>query len=300
VSASPTQSGCLTLEANGRRSSALTQGEGPVVLLVHGFPDHNASFRHQLPALAEAGYRAVAPMLRGYEPSSQLRRRIADQHPLQVALDLAAWARSLGKGEPIHLIGHDWGAIVAYAVAALEPTLFRSATAIAVPPLDALEEGIRKHPVQIRNSWYTLFFQLRGLSDAVVRARDFAFIEKLWRDWSPGWSWEPETMAALKNTFRKPDVLWYALAYYRATLNPFLPDSRRMTEVMKQPTDVPMLAITGATDGCMDTRIFDCVDTQRFRKGYCLERIPGAGHFCHQEKPDRVNALLLDWLADHS
>ena len=124
--ASPTQSGSLTLEANGRRSSALTQGEGPVVLLVHGFPDHNATFRHQLPALAEAGYRDVAP------------------------------------------------------------TLFRSATAIAIPPLDALEAGIRKHPVQIRNSWYTLFFQLRGLSEAVVRARNFAFNEKLWRDWSPG------------------------------------------------------------------------------------------------------------------
>jgi pimeloyl-ACP methyl ester carboxylesterase len=72
-----------------------------------------------------------------------------------------------------------------------------------------------------------------------------------------------------------------------------------MTEIVKQATDVPLLAITGASDGCMDTRIFDCVDTQRFRKGYRLERIQAAGHFCHQEKPEVVNALLLEWLAAH-
>jgi pimeloyl-ACP methyl ester carboxylesterase len=290
----------VTLEANGRRFSALVQGDGPAVLLVHGFPDHDASFRHQLPALAAAGHRAVSPMLRGYEPSSQLRRKVPNQHPLQVAHDVAVWARTLGDGKPVHLVGHDWGAIIAYAVVALRPELFRSVTTIAVPPLDAVEAGIRRHPIQLRNSWYTLFFQLRGLSDAVVRANDFAFIEKLWRDWSPGWKWEPEAMEALKETFRQPGVLWHALAYYRAMLNPFLPDSRRMNEIVRRETDVPTLAITGATDGCMDTRIYDCVDTSRYRNGWRMERVEGAGHFCHQEKPDAVNALLLDWLAQHA
>jgi pimeloyl-ACP methyl ester carboxylesterase len=239
-------------------------------------------------------------MLRGYEPSSQLNRRVSDHHPLQVGLDLIAWARSLGAGEPVHLVGHDWGGIITYAVAALEPTLFRTATAIAVPPLDSVAEGVRRHPVQIRNSWYTLFFQLRGVADAVVRSGDFAFIERLWRNWSPGWAWEPEAMSSLKETFRQPDVLWHALAYYRATLNPFLPDSRRINELMQQPVDVPLMAVTGATDGCMDTRIFDYVERARFQKGFRLERMAGAGHFCHQEAPDAANALLLDWLGSNA
>ena len=160
-------------------------------------------------------------------------------------------------------MGHDWGGIVTYLVCALEPGLFRSATTIAAPPLQALEIGIRRHPVQIRNSWYTLFFQLRGVADRVVAARDFAFVEKLWRDWSPGWTWDPEDMAALKRTLREPGVLWSALAYYRAMLNPFLADSREVRRRAQQPIEVPTLV------------------------------------FVHQEKPDAVNPILLDWLASH-
>ncbi len=288
--------GLIELTSNGRRFSALVQGEGPVVLCLHGFPDHNRSVRHQRPALAAAGYRAVAPLLRGYELSSQGRRHVPDFHPLRIASDVAVWAGKLGGGEPIHLVGHDWGGIVAYLVCGLEPDLFRSATTIAVPPMPALEAGIRSHPGQIRYSWYTLFFQLRGLADRWVAARDFAFLEKLWRDWSPGWDFDPEDMAALKDTFRQPGVLWSALAYYRAMLNPFLADGRAMRGRSREPIQVPTLAMTGALDGCMDTRMYDYVDPALFPKGYRMERIAGAGHFVHQEKPDEVNAILLDWI----
>ncbi|MDJ0866234.1 MAG: alpha/beta hydrolase [Myxococcota bacterium] len=287
----------IRLTAGERRFSALTLGEGTPVLCLHGFPDHHHSFRHQLPALAAGGYRAVAPLLRGYEPSSQGGRRVADFHPIRIASDVVAWARALGGGEPVHLVGHDWGAVVAYAACALEPERFRSATAIAVAPMHAVEAGVRRYPVQLRNSWYMFFFQLRGIADRVVARRDFAFLERLWRDWSPGWRWDPEDMAALKRTFAQPGVLWSALAYYRATLNPLLSDSREMRRLAAEPVAVPTLAITGATDGCMDTRLFDCVDPARFPKGYRLERVANAGHFVHQERPDRVNRLLLEWLA---
>lgn len=282
-----------------RRFTALTAGDGVPVLCLHGFPDHHRTFRHQLPALADAGYRAVAPLLRGYEPSSQGEHKVSDFHPLQIATDVIAWARELGAGSPIHLLGHDWGAIVAYAACGIAPELFRSATTIAVPPLHAMESGMRKYPGQIRNSWYTLFFQLRGVSDRFVARNDFAFIERLWRDWSPGWSCEPEEMEALKATFRQPDVLWYALAYYRATLNPFLADSRELRRRTNEPIDVPTLTITGARDGCMDTRMYDCVDPALFPGGYRTERIPGGGHFVHLECPTEVNRLLLDWLGAH-
>jgi pimeloyl-ACP methyl ester carboxylesterase len=290
----------IELASGGLRASARALGEGPAVLCLHGFPDHDASFRQQLGPLAEAGHRAVAPLLRGYEPSSQPSRRVADYHPLQVASDVVAWARQLGDGSPIHLVGHDWGAIVSYLACALEPGLFRSLSTLAVPPFHAMEAGIRRHPGQLRNSWYIFFFQLRGLADRVVAARDLAFIERLWRDWSPGWSWDPSDMAALKRRFREPGVLWSALAYYRATLHPLLGDSREMRRLSAEPIPVPTLAITGARDGCMDTRMYDYVDSKLFPHGYRMERIEGAGHFAHQEKPQAVNELLLDWIAGAS
>lgn len=290
----------IELSSGALRSTALAAGEGPVVLCLHGFPDHLHSFRHQLPALAQAGHRAVAPMLRGYEPSSQPGRDIAAHHPLHVAEDAIAWAEQLGGGEPVHLIGHDWGGIAGFVACGLAPDRFRSYTSIAVPCAQGLEDGIRRYPGQIRNSWYTLFFQLRGVADAIVRARDFAFIEKLWRDWSPGWAWDPADMARLKETFRAPGVLWSALAYYRAMLNPLLDESKRMRVMAREPHVVPTLTVTGALDGCMDTRLFDCQDPALFPNGFALERIDDAGHFAHQERPEVVNALLLDWIARHA
>ncbi len=286
----------IKLKAEGLQFSALSCGEGPVVLCLHGFPDHMHSFRHQLPVLARAGYRVVAPMLRGYEPSSQRLADIAAHHPLQISNDVIAWARELGAGQAIHLVGHDWGGIVGFLAIQREPSLFRSYCSVAVPNMRALEIGVRRYPIQIRNSWYTLFFQLRGIADAVVAARNFAFIEKLWRDWSPGWAYEAEEMASLKQTFSQPSVLWSALAYYRAMLNPTLADSRRSREMAGQPYPVPSLLVTGETDGCMDTRLFDCVDASLFPNGHRVERLVGAGHFAHQERPEAFNELLLEWL----
>jgi pimeloyl-ACP methyl ester carboxylesterase len=286
----------LELEAGGRTFSALACGEGPPVLCVHGFPDHMYSFRHQLPALAEAGYRAVAPMLRGYEPATQRRGVVPAHHPVAVCDDVIEQARSLAGGEPIHLVGHDWGGIIGFLAIQREPSLFRSYCSVAVSDMHTFEIGIRRYPSQLRKSWYMFFFQLRGLADAMVASRDYAFIEKLWRDWSPGWEWEPEEMARLKQTFAQPGVLWSALAYYRATLNPFLAPSKRMREMTNEPIHVPSLLVTGETDGCMDTRIFDCIDDASFTKGHRVERIPGAGHFAHQERPELFNELLLGWL----
>ena len=286
----------IELEANGLRFRALAAGAGAPVLCLHGFPDHYESFRHQLPMLADHGYRAVAPMMRGYEPSSQPGRDVAAYHPMRLAHDVVQWARVLGDGRPLHLVGHDWGAVAGALACLLEPSLFRSYTSVAIANFQAVEDGIRNHPGQIRNSWYMFFFQLRGLADWVVARNDFAFIEKLWRDWSPGWAWEPEAMDSLKQTFHQPGVRWSALAYYRAMLNPFLEDSKQVRDLTRAETDVPTMTVTGALDGCMETRLFDYLDPTLYPEGLRQERIEGAGHFAHQEKPEEFNRLLLDWL----
>jgi pimeloyl-ACP methyl ester carboxylesterase len=280
--------------------STLEAGSGEPILLLHGFPDTLRSFRHQLPALAGAGYHAVSPALRGYETTTQPSSREADYHVVHVAEDLLAMMDTLSPDAPMHVVGHDWGSVVTQIAVAMQPDRFRSATIIAVSPLSSFQTGLRNHPRQLLLSSYMLFFQLRGIADRVVASRDFAFIEFLWRRWSPDWEWDPADMDALKAAFREPGVLKSALSYYRAFANPVDSECRelmgRMNAFVRAENDVPLLAITGANDGCTDTGIFDDIDPARFGGEVRVERIEGAGHFCHQEKADDVNKVLIDWL----
>ena len=167
---------------------------------------------------------------------------------------------------------------------------------IAVPHSKGLNEAIFKYPSQLLNSWYQIFFQLRPLARYFVERKDWALIEKLWRDWSPGWELPVEDLASVKRTFSRPGVKNAALGYYW-TADPVLDEARKKNT---DPIEVPTLGLTGALDGCIDTRLFDLtMIDESFPKGVELERIQGAGHFVHQEKPEAVNALLVDWLRRH-
>lgn len=288
----------LTLEASGLRFSAFDHGTGPIVLCLHGFPDHARSWREQLGPLADAGYRAVAPTIRGYEPSSQPED--SDYHLVRMAEDVVGWIDDLGA-EKVHLVGHDWGAVIGYAAAALAPERFDSLTTVAIPHVGRMQnEGLRKLPSQILNSWYMIFFQLRGVSDYIVERNDWAFIDKLWRDWSPGWAYPDEEIAGVKETLALPGVKRAALGYYRAATDRRSQAARDTNALLNGKTPVSTLAITGALDGCMDTRLHDlAMNEDDFPAGLEVERIEGAGHFVHQEDPQAFNALLLDWLARH-
>jgi pimeloyl-ACP methyl ester carboxylesterase len=288
----------LVLHAAGLRFSALEAGAGPVVLCLHGFPDNARSFRFQLPALADAGFRAVAPTLRGYEPSSQPAD--GDYHIVRMAEDVVGWIDDLGASR-VHLVGHDWGAVIGYAAAVLAPDRLLSLTTLAIPHPGRLQEGIRKLPSQLRKSWYMLFFQLRGIADRAVAARDQALIEKLWRDWSPGWSLPRDEMAEVKRTLAQPGVRRAALGYYRAMFDRRSAAARETAALLDRPIPVATLAFTGALDGCMDSRLHDLVmHDEDFPAGVEVVRLADAGHFLHQEKPDAVNARLLAWLRAHT
>jgi len=268
---------------------------GKLVLCLHGFPDNARSFRFQLPALAEAGYRAVAPTLRGYEPSSQPAD--GDYSIEALAGDVIAWIDELEE-DKVHLIGHDWGAAIAYLAAAIAPERFHSLTTLAVPHAARLRDGIRKVPIQLAKSWYMTFFQLRGLADLWVERNDWALIKQLWRTWSPGFDLPEEEWAHLRATFAAPGVKKAMLSYYRQNASPSVLLGLKKTLAMTK-TTVPVrtLAITGADDGCMDTRLYDHVFLDEdFPSGFRVERIEGAGHFTHQERPEEINRLLLHWL----
>ncbi len=282
----------LVFENGDLRFSAVGMGEGALVLCLHGFPDNLHSFRYQLPALAEAGYRAISLSLRGYEPSSIPAN--GDYSVESIASDVIAVMDQLACNKA-HLIGHDWGAAVAYAVAAAAPERFESLITMAVPhPGRFAREGLRI-PKQLKNSWYMGFFNIPWLSDWVVARHDFAFIRKLWRDWSPRWTPDAPALDGVIDGLSQPGVLSATLGYYRAALS--LQALTMSAEDAHYPVPVPTLALTGERDGCIDSEVFErLMKPQDFPRGLAVERVFKAGHFLHQEQPQRVNALILRWL----
>jgi pimeloyl-ACP methyl ester carboxylesterase len=283
------------VRANGLTFATLEAGEGPLVLCLHGFPDHARSFRHQLPALAAAGFRAVAPFMRGYAPSD-----VPADGPYQsaaLAEDAVALIEALGYGRAV-VFGHDWGAAAAYGAAVLAPERVVRLVTVAVPHGAAFPAALMTNYEQQRRSWYMFFFQT-PFADGAVPFDDFRFIEKLWRDWSPGWECPADEMAALKDTFRRPGVLGAALGYYRATLNPAnqLPALAEVQlRISMSPVSVRTLYFHGARDGCVGSELIEGME-QLFPQGLETVVVPDAGHFLHQERPEIVNAKLLEFLA---
>lgn len=287
----------LTLANGDLRFSARAAGQGPLVLLLHGFPDDFHSFDAQLAALAAAGYRAVAPMLRGYEPASQSPRDL--YHLIHLAEDVFAWMENLGARK-CHLVGHDWGALTSYVAAALQPKRFASVTTLAIPHLRRSLLGVAEVPGQLVKSSYILLMQFARIAELIVARDDFAFIEALWKLWSPDWRYSPADLEQVKATFRAPGVVHAATQYYRCLLQPLSLSTQQSWRLLTSPIHVPTLALTGEHDGCMDTRLYDTLmREQDFDGGLMVRRLPHTGHFLHREAPEDVSALILEWLRRH-
>jgi pimeloyl-ACP methyl ester carboxylesterase len=268
------------------------------LLLLHGFPETSIMYEPLIAAASEAGYRVVAFDQRGYSPGARPEGR-SSYGGEQLVADALAVADAVGF-DRFHLVGHDWGAGVTYVAGAIAPERFHSLATLAVPHSARLIEGMRAVPAQLLKSWYMMFFQLRGIAELAVERNDWALIRKLWKDWSPDFELPEEEWAELRATFAAAGVKRAMLGYYRQNVSPAIMLGLKKTEATRL-TTVPVrtLAITGADDGCMDTRLYDHVfSAEDFPNGFRVERIQGAGHFTHQEKPEEVNRLLLDWLTE--
>jgi pimeloyl-ACP methyl ester carboxylesterase len=288
----------LELVANGIRFHALAAGPvgGPLVLCLHGFPELSRSWRHQLPALAESGYRAVAPDLRGYG-ETELRgpydvRALVD--------DVAGLVEALGQDRAV-LIGHDWGGAVAWSTAVLRPSVVDRLVAVNCPPPAVLFRAMVRSPAQLAKSWYILFFQLPWLPERRMAADDAAVVARaLVGGAHRRGVWPPEELRLYRTAFARPGRAKAAIDWYRAafrrTLRPRRP--RRAARVV-----APTLVLWGVEDRFLGREL---VAPERLRRVLADGNLPtvvwieDAGHFVQNEAPERVNAELLRWLGTAS
>jgi pimeloyl-ACP methyl ester carboxylesterase len=273
-----------TVRANDLEFGLLEAGSGPLALCLHGFPDTAYTWRHVLPALAGAGFHAVAPFMRGYAPTAvpadgayQLGALVADAVALHEVLG--------GSGDAV-LIGHDWGAEAAYGAAAHAPDRWRRLVTLAVPPA-SLDPVLFSDYEQLKRFFYLFMFRdPAGLAETVVARDDLAFLDKLWRDWSPGFQ-PGEHLARVKACLRQPANLAAVLGYYRAAAD---------QEAAGRQAPQPTLYLHGARDGCIGVDLVRGAERLLAPSSRMIV-IDDAGHFLHLEEPGQVNDHILSWVS---
>jgi pimeloyl-ACP methyl ester carboxylesterase len=283
------------VEANGISFAVREAGPagGPLALCLHGFPDTAWTWRHLLPELGAAGYHAVAPFMRGYAPTSLAPD---GRYPMgALVADVVALHEALGGGSDAVLVGHDWGAPATYGAAAFAPERFRRIVTGAVPPTLSFMQALFTF-AQLKRSWYMFFFQT-PLADSVVAADDFAFVRGLWTDWSPGYDAEFD-LAKVREAIGSPERLGAALGYYRSMFDPSqaVPGLEAQQAAPLQNVPQPTLYYHGTDDGCLGAEAVTPALLDFVGPGSEILLVERAGHFAHLERPDVVNAKILDWL----
>jgi pimeloyl-ACP methyl ester carboxylesterase len=286
----------IEIEAGGIRFAAFEQGEGPLMLLLHGFPDDATTWKAQMPVFAAAGYRVVAPYMRGYAPTSPS----PGGHYQTAALgrDIAALLDALSPGDAAVVVGHDWGALASYSAALVAAPRIRRLVTMAVPYGPRLATAFATNYAQQKRSWYIFFFQTM-MAEMAVAHDDFRFIRNLWKDWSPTWHFDDADIAPVLATLARPGVLEAAIGYYRAMFDPNRQDPALAAEQMLfglAPVAVPTLYLHGTDDGCMGLELLEGME-EAFPAGLEKALIEGAGHFMHREKPEAVNQRIIKFLS---
>jgi pimeloyl-ACP methyl ester carboxylesterase len=284
-----------SISANGTRFHIAENGDGPLVLLLHGFPQFWWTWRRQLSTLASAGYRAVAVDLRGFGGSDKPPR---GYDLITAASDAAGLIRSLGEANAV-VVGHDWGGMIAWTMAAYFPKVIRRLGIVGAAHPLRLRSAVLSDPLgQGRSVGYAFGFQLPMLPERQLLRHHAERVGELLAAWSgPGWP-DPSTEATYRAAMCLPEVAHSALEYHRWLLRSRLrPDGMRYAKAMRSPVQAPTLQIHGSLDPCIRPRTArgagSFVDAP-----YRWRLIDGAGHFPHEEAPDRFDLELRSWLAD--
>lgn len=263
--------------------------DGPLVVLLHGFPEFHYGWRHQIEALAAAGLRVAAPDQRGYNRSSK-PSGVAAYGLDRLADDVLALATAVGR-ERFAVVGHDWGGVVAWHLAAREPARIERAAILNAPQPAAMRRYMRAHPSQMLRSWYVAWFQVPALPERLMAANDFAGLaEAMTRSGRPG-TFTAEDLARYRTAWRQPGALTAMVNWYRAALR--APPRRPLERVR-----VPVRVIWGDQDrflerGLVQESLATCERGEAFH-------LPEATHWLQHEEPARVNRLLIEFLGGRS
>ncbi|WP_433335593.1 alpha/beta fold hydrolase [Spirillospora sp. CA-294931] len=286
------------VKANGVEFGYLAEGppDGPLALCLHGFPDSAHTWRHLMPELAADGYRAVAPFMRGYAPTG-----VPEDGAYQggaLAADAVALHEALGGRDDAVIIGHDWGALATYGAAAFAPERWHRVVTLAVPPVAVMLSAFFTYD-QLKRSFYIFLFQTPLAEAAFGRA----FVEGLWRDWSPGYQDVDGEVERVMDCLATPENVAAAIGYYRAMFDPDRHAPRYAAEqaAAGKVGERPVLYLHGQDDGCLGA---DAVMPDggpagvlaHLPPGSAAESIADAGHFLHLERPDVVAARIRAWL----
>ncbi|MCV7093007.1 alpha/beta fold hydrolase [Mycobacterium interjectum] len=263
------------VEANGLRFAYLEDGSGPLVLMLHGFPDTAHTWDDLRLRLAAEGFRAVSPFMRGYHPSA-IPDRDADQETL--ARDPLALIESLGAHDAI-VIGHDWGASAAYGAAGLGPDRVKKLFVIGIPHPATLKPTLKK----LWGVRHFAAYKLPGAAERFAR-NDFAALPAICRRWSPTWNPGPDEFDAVRASFSNPASLDAAFGYYRK-LSPVPSPS------LKAKITVPTVVFAGLDDPVAEPSDYRGA-ARMFANEYVIEEVPG-GHFMHREHPETFADRLL-------
>ena len=289
---------------NGVRLHYVAAGpeSGPPVVLLHGFPEFWYSWRHQIEALADAGYRVVAPDLRGYNVSEK-PRGVSAYRVGTLARDVAAFVERVAGGEA-HVVGHDWGGVVAWETAVRHPSAVASLTAMNAPHPGTFLRELR-NPEQAKRSWYTFYFQLPRLPEAGFRAGNFRVLETMFQEdpVRPD-AFTDEDVRRYKRALGRPGALTAALNYYRALGRGTIRQAAKevvygdddMAEATLSPVrvDQPSLVLWGMADTALSPRLLD--DLEEWVPNVRVQRLVDASHWVQNDAPAEVNDHLLSFL----
>jgi epoxide hydrolase 4 len=278
-----------TIRANGIDFNVATAGSGErLALCLHGFPELSCSWRHQIPLLAQLGYRVWAPDLRGYGASS--RPKGVQAYTLEnLEEDVAALIEASGAKDVV-LVGHDWGALIAWNYAMFGRLPISRLIIMNVPHPALARQGLRTWR-QLKKSWYIFFFQLPGIPEWGLRRRDCEAIGRVFRDMAVDKSRFPdEVLRVYRDAAAGAGALTAMLNYYRALIRGFRRTSRRGTA----PIATPTLMIWGEVDAALGKEL--SYGTEKYVGDLTLRYLPNVSHWVQQEAPETVNAMIEAWL----
>ncbi|WP_049890377.1 alpha/beta fold hydrolase [Natronorubrum sulfidifaciens] len=286
---------CSTVDAestvrhvNGVELHVVEAGDddGPLVVLLHGFPEYWYGWHRHLEALVDAGYRVLVPDQRGYNRSEK-PTGVRAYRIQECSRDIAALISSTGRDQA-HVVGHDWGGMVAWDLALREPSVIDRLGIVNAPHPTVFRQHLRSSPEQLRRSWYVFWFQLPWLPERTLRVGDYRLLESALRGTAAPGAFSEQDLEQYRAAWHADGALTGMLNWYRAAARyPPTPPRKRV--------ETPTLLVWGEDDTALTPAL--AIDSDLRCSTSRLELLPETSHWVQHERPERLSDLLLEWLS---